>query len=101
MYNINDLLILLGPLYNRTEFNNFRKFRYNHLQRHYDNVWMWQDINIGPHGRFIFELDVPHRPAHWMITAFSLSHTKGFGMIKKPIEVCNYYKIKYFHFQFM
>lgn len=83
MYNV------LGPLYNRTEFNNFRKFRYNHLQRHYDNVWIWQDINIGPHGRFIFELDVPHRPAHWMITAFSLSPTKGFGMIKKPIEVCN------------
>jgi len=48
---------------------------------------MWQDINIGPHGRFIFDIDVPHRPAHWMITAFSLSPTKGFGMIKKPIEV--------------
>lgn len=50
---------------------------------------MWQDINIGPHGRFIFDLEVPHRPAHWMITAFSLSPTKGFGMIKKPIEVCS------------
>ncbi|KAL4122063.1 hypothetical protein QTP88_014463 [Uroleucon formosanum] len=76
----------LCPLYNRTEFNNFRKFRYNHLQRHYDNVWMWRDINIGPHGRFIFDIDVPYRPANWMITAFSLSPTKGFGMIKKPIE---------------
>lgn len=74
-------------MYNRTEFNNFRKFRYNHLQRHYDNVWMWRDINIGPHGRFIFDIDVPYRPANWMITAFSLSPTKGFGMIKKPIEV--------------
>ncbi|VVC38101.1 Hypothetical protein CINCED_3A025405 [Cinara cedri] len=76
----------LCPIFNRTEFNNFRKFRYNHLQRHYDNVWMWQDINIGPHGRFLFDIDVPHRPAHWMITAFSLSPTNGFGMVKKPIE---------------
>lgn len=50
---------------------------------------MWQDINIGPHGRFILDVEVPHRPAHWMITAFSLSPTKGFGMIKKPIEVSN------------
>lgn len=48
---------------------------------------MWQDINIGPHGRFIFDIEVPHRPAHWIITAFSLSPTKGFGMVKKPIEV--------------
>jgi len=48
---------------------------------------MWRDINIGPHGRFIFDIDVPYRPANWMITAFSLSPTKGFGMIKKPIEV--------------
>lgn len=91
--SINNIIItfyfsyVIGPLYNRTEFNNFRKFRYNHLQRHYDNVWMWRDINIGPHGRFIFDLDVPHRPANWMITAFSLSPSKGFGMIKKPIEV--------------
>jgi len=54
---------------------------------------MWRDINIGPHGRFIFDLDVPNRPANWMITAFSLSPSKGFGMIKKPIEVSKYSSI--------
>lgn len=58
---------------------------------------MWQDINIGPHGRFIFDLEVPHRPAHWMITAFSLSPTKGFGMIKRPIEVNLTNNIQYFY----
>lgn len=70
-----------------TELNLFRKMRYNRIQRHYENVWLWRDINIGPHGRYIFEIPVPHKPAHWMITAFSVSQSFGFGMIPKPIEV--------------
>lgn len=61
--------------------------RFNIIQRHYDRVWLWKDINIGPHGRFIFELPVPEGPAHWMVSAFSVSANKGFGMLAKPIEV--------------
>uniref|UniRef100_A0A1B6D127 TEP1-F n=1 Tax=Clastoptera arizonana TaxID=38151 RepID=A0A1B6D127_9HEMI len=71
---------------NHTELLHFRKFRFNRIQRLYENVWLWKDINIGPHGRYIFEMPVPHVPAHWMITAFSMSPRLGFGMIPKPIE---------------
>lgn len=64
----------------------FRKYRFNRIQRQYENVWLWKDINIGPHGRFIFTEEVPARPAHWMISAFSMSPTYGFGMLSKPLE---------------
>lgn len=77
----------LGPTYNRTEIGLFRKYRFSRIQRQYENVWLWTDVNIGPHGRFIFDVDVPHRPAHWMVSAFSMSPTFGFGMIPAPIEV--------------
>ncbi|XP_018299760.1 LOW QUALITY PROTEIN: CD109 antigen [Mycetomoellerius zeteki] len=56
------------------------------IQRHYENVWLWKDINIGPHGRQIFNLDVPRRPVHWMVTAFSMSPSIGFGMLPKALE---------------
>lgn len=65
----------------------FRKHRFNRIQRQYENVWLWEDINIGPHGRYIFDLPVPRRPAHWIVSAFSMSHLVGFGMLQKPIEV--------------
>lgn len=65
----------------------FRKFRFNRIQRQYDNVWLWKDINIGPHGRFIFNIEVPKRPAYWMVSAFSMSPSMGFGMLQKAIEV--------------
>lgn len=74
------------PLFNHTELIEFRKFRFNRIQRQYENVWLWRDINIGPHGRYIFEIDVPERPAHWMVSAFSMSPRIGFGMLPKPIE---------------
>lgn len=77
----------LGPLFNHTELIEFRKSRFNRIQRQYENVWLWRDINIGPHGRYIFEIDVPERPAHWMVSAFSMSPRIGFGMLPKPIEV--------------
>ncbi|XP_067001675.2 CD109 antigen [Anabrus simplex] len=64
----------------------FRKFRFSRIQRQYENVWLWKDINIGPHGRYIFDLKVPERPAHWMVSAFSMSPTFGFGMLQKAIE---------------
>ncbi|XP_012257005.2 CD109 antigen isoform X2 [Athalia rosae] len=71
---------------NATELANFRKWRFNRIQRQYENVWLWKDINIGPHGRQIFNIDVPKRPVHWMVTAFSMSPTIGFGMLPKAIE---------------
>ncbi|EFN73645.1 CD109 antigen [Camponotus floridanus] len=71
---------------NATDLAQFRKWRFNRIQRHYENVWLWKDINIGPHGRQIFNLDVPRRPVHWMITAFSMSPSMGFGMLPKALE---------------
>ncbi|KOB65177.1 Uncharacterized protein OBRU01_19154, partial [Operophtera brumata] len=41
------------------ELGHFRKFRFNRIQRQYDNVWLWRDVNIGPHGRYVFTVDVP------------------------------------------
>ncbi|KAJ8949269.1 hypothetical protein NQ318_022783 [Aromia moschata] len=71
---------------NATELELFRKFRFNKIQRHYENVWLWKDANIGPHGRYIFNIPVPSRPVQWMISAFSMSSSKGFGMLNKAIE---------------
>ncbi|XP_069675686.1 CD109 antigen isoform X2 [Periplaneta americana] len=72
--------------YNETKLALFRKFRFNRIQRQYENVWLWQDVNIGPHGRYLFTIPVPERPAHWMVSAFSVSPTMGFGMLSKAIE---------------
>ncbi|XP_075216528.1 macroglobulin complement-related [Lycorma delicatula] len=74
------------PYFNHTELILFRKFRFNRIQRQYENVWLWRDINIGPHGRYIFEMDVPERPVHWVVSAFSMSPRIGFGMLPKPLE---------------
>ncbi|XP_020296653.1 CD109 antigen [Pseudomyrmex gracilis] len=71
---------------NATDLAEFRKWRFNRIQRHYENVWLWKDINIGPHGRQIFNVNVPRRPVHWMITAFSISPSIGFGMLPKALE---------------
>lgn len=65
---------------------NYRKYRFNRVKRHYENVWLWKDINIGPHGRFIFNVPVPDTPALWMVSAFSVSPSRGFGMLTKPLE---------------
>lgn len=73
-------------LTNLTSIVEFRKFRFNRIKRHYENVWLWRDINIGPNGHTIFSIDVPEIPALWMISAFSISPTMGFGMIPKAIE---------------
>ncbi|XP_049816717.1 CD109 antigen isoform X1 [Schistocerca nitens] len=71
---------------NQNDLALFRKFRFSRIQRQYDNVWMWKDINIGPHGRYIFNLRVPERPAHWMVSAFGMSPTNGFGMLHRSLE---------------
>lgn len=74
------------PQGNATDLAEFRKHRFNRIQRQYENVWLWKDINIGPHGRQIFNIDVPRRPAHWMVTAFSMSPTMGYGMLPRALE---------------
>ncbi|XP_063238725.1 CD109 antigen-like [Bacillus rossius redtenbacheri] len=71
---------------NLTDVRLFRLFRFNRIQRLYENVWLWKDINIGPHGRYLFEVPVPKRPAHWVVSALSMSPSRGFGMLQKPIE---------------
>ncbi|XP_071443388.1 CD109 antigen [Hetaerina americana] len=74
------------PNDDRSSLTEFRKFRFNRIQRQYENVWLWKDVNIGPHGRHIFTVDVPIRPTHWMVSAFGVSPTHGFGMIRKAID---------------
>lgn len=71
---------------NLTSIAEFRKYRFNRIKRHYENVWLWRDINIGPHGRYIFTVDVPEIPAHWMVSAFGVSSNLGFGMIRNAIQ---------------
>ncbi|XP_030384832.1 CD109 antigen [Scaptodrosophila lebanonensis] len=71
---------------NDTELLNYRKYRFNRVLRHYENVWLWKDVNIGPHGRYIFNVEVPDRPAYWMVSAFSVSPSKGFGMLNRALE---------------
>lgn len=79
--------ISLGHYEDAKELALFRKFRFNRIQRQYENVWLWKDVNIGPHGRYIFNVPVPARPVHWMISAFSMSPSMGFGMLNKAIDV--------------
>ncbi|XP_063540497.1 CD109 antigen [Cydia strobilella] len=69
---------------NSFELSHFRKFRFNRVQRQYDNVWLWRDVNIGPHGRYVFTVDVPHVPAHWTVSAVSMSPNSGLGMLHEP-----------------
>ncbi|VVC99103.1 unnamed protein product, partial [Leptidea sinapis] len=63
------------------ELSHFRKFRFSRVQRQYDNVWLWRDVNIGPHGRYVFTVDVPQVAAHWTVSAFSMAPTGGLGML--------------------
>ncbi|XP_060805697.1 CD109 antigen isoform X2 [Amyelois transitella] len=68
------------------ELSHFRKFRFNRVRRQYDNAWLWRDVNVGPHGRYVFTVDVPQVPAHWTVSAFSMSPTLGVGMLHNPLH---------------
>ncbi|CAG7819004.1 unnamed protein product, partial [Allacma fusca] len=73
------------PFFNETEIIDFKLYRFNRMQRLYENVWLWKDINIGPHGHFIFTLPVPERPALWMVSALGVSPKTGFGLLRSPL----------------
>ncbi|CAG2105524.1 unnamed protein product [Medioppia subpectinata] len=64
----------------------FRMSRTNRLQRLYDNTWLWKDINIGPLGYFIFKIPVTNAPVTWIVNAFGMSSTSGFGIQQSNIE---------------
>ncbi|XP_068620051.1 CD109 antigen [Battus philenor] len=66
--------------------SHFRKFRFNRVQRQYDNAWLWRDVNIGPHGRYVFTADVPRAPARWTLSAFSMSASLGLGVLTTPVR---------------
>ena len=61
--------------------------RFSLTQRQLDNVWLWRDVNIGPHGRFLFNLPVPSVPAHWTVSAFGVSPTVGYGVLPRTVDV--------------
>ncbi|KAF4531995.1 hypothetical protein B566_EDAN006540 [Ephemera danica] len=68
------------------ELRKFRSTRFSLTQRQLDNVWLWQDVNIGPHGRYLFNIPVPSVPAHWTVSAFGVSPTVGYGVLPEAIE---------------
>jgi len=74
----------------RQDLMNYRLTRINRLLRMYENSWLWKDINIGPHGQFIFNVLIPQIPTHWMVSAFSVSPKFGFGLVKKPQELAGF-----------
>ena len=92
---------VLGPWLNETDLIEFKLYRSNRMQRLYENVWLWKDINIGPHGYFIFSLPVPKRPALWMVSSVGVSPKTGFGLLRSPIVVsahsCYYLHISLSH----
>ncbi|XP_065338347.1 CD109 antigen [Cloeon dipterum] len=68
------------------DLRKFRATRFSMTQKQMDNVWLWTDVNIGPHGRELFNIPVPSVPAHWMVSAFSVSPTVGYGVLNKAVE---------------
>lgn len=69
------------------DLRKFRSTRFSLTQRQLDNVWLWQDVNIGPHGRYLFNVPVPSVPAHWTVSAFGVSPTVGYGVLPSAVEV--------------
>lgn len=87
MANIFKLISFPGEHDNSFELTHFRKFRFNRVQRQYDNVWLWKDVNIGPHGRYVFSVDVPRTPAQWTVSAFGMSPERGLGLVRHTQQV--------------
>nr|QOJ54018.1 macroglobulin complement-related 2 [Ixodes ricinus] len=70
------------------EFNipQFEMYRMNRFQRLYTNAWLWKDINIGPLGRYIFNVPVPDIPTQWMLSAYGMGESSGFGILSNSIS---------------
>lgn len=80
------LWLQLGPVEDHYGLTQFRINRNNRLLRIYENSWLWKDINIGSHGYYTFNVPVPQTPAKWLVTAFGISNSQGFGLHQKTIE---------------
>lgn len=78
------------PTSERQELARYRLTRINRLLRMYENSWLWKDINIGPHGHYIFTIAIPEIPTHWVVSAFSVSPKNGFGLVRSPREFAGY-----------
>ncbi|XP_053203111.1 CD109 antigen-like isoform X2 [Panonychus citri] len=74
------------PVEDHYGLTQFRINRNNRLLRIYENSWLWKDINIGSHGYYTFNVPVPQTPAKWLVTAFGISNSQGFGLHQKTIE---------------
>jgi len=77
------------------DLRKFRAGRFSMTQRQLDNVWLWKDVNIGPHGRVLFNIAVPSVPAHWTISAFGVSPSVGYGVLPKAVEVSTLSKLNF------
>ena len=78
------------PSTERQDLMDYRLSRINRLLRMYENSWLWKDINIGPHGHFIFSIPIPEIPTNWVVSAFSVSPKTGFGLVKGSREFAGY-----------
>ncbi|XP_064466508.1 CD109 antigen-like [Ornithodoros turicata] len=68
------------------DISTFEMYRRNRIDRHYTNAWLWKDINIGPLGRYIFNVPVPDVPTEWKISAFGVGESSGFGIMSRSIS---------------
>lgn len=75
------------PSQNILDLEKFRLKRFNRIQRLYDSSWLWQDINIGPLGHYIFTVPVPSLSTHWIISAFGMNSVHGFGVLSEIVEI--------------
>ncbi|XP_055346458.1 CD109 antigen-like [Paramacrobiotus metropolitanus] len=72
----------------------FRRTRYNHIDRAYAFACCWTDGNISPEGHLIVQVPMPDRPAHYVISAVSMSETSGLGLLEYELV---FDSIKPFH----
>ncbi|CAG0894125.1 unnamed protein product [Cyprideis torosa] len=51
----------------------------------FEGSWLWQDLNIGPHGHSIFSISLPKTPTSWAITAISVAEDTGLALLSGPL----------------
>ncbi|XP_013776899.1 CD109 antigen-like isoform X2 [Limulus polyphemus] len=74
------------PPLDELNLKEFRLQRFNRILNLYENSWLWEDVNIGPLGYFIFNVPVLDIPTNWMVSAFGIDNDVGFGILNKAIE---------------